>query len=112
MKKNVLAILFVGLVSFGAFAQDSDRPSREKPTPEKIAEQQTNRIKEQVGLTDDQYDALYALNLDKAKKEEAERVAYQTQLESILSAEQLEKLKTSKPDRPQRGDGNRPSRKS
>jgi protein CpxP len=117
MKKNALMILLAGLVSFGAMAQDKKdgrKRGGEKPTPEKVAEWKTNRVKETVGLNDDQYKKLYAVHLDEAKKNEAiraerskaikaERDAYKSKLEGILSPDQLNKLSEKKPQR-SRGD--------
>jgi protein CpxP len=116
MKKNALMILLVGLVSFGAMAQDNKdgrKRGGEKPTPEKVAEWKTKRVKETVGLNDDQYKKLYAVHLDEAKKNEAiraerskaikaERAAYKVKLESVLTPEQIKKLES---ERPQRGRG-------
>lgn len=119
MKKNALMILLAGLVSFGAFAQDKKEGNRrggERPTPEKMAEWRTKKVKETVGLNDDQYKKLYAINLDEAKKNQAkmeerrktmkaERTAYNAKLETVLTPEQLKKLNESKSDKSHKGKG-------
>ncbi len=119
MKKNALMILLTALVSFGALAQDKKEGHKrngEKPTPEKMAEWRTKRVKETVGLNDEQYKKLYAINLDEAKKNhekmeerrkalKAERTAYKAKLETILTPEQLKKLEDSKGERTHRNKG-------
>lgn len=119
MKKNALMILLAGLVSLGAFAQDKkENPRRggERPTPEKMAEWRTKKVKETVGLSDDQYKKLYAINLDEAKKNQAkmeerrkamqaERATYKAKLETVLTPEQLKKLDESKGNRTQQRKG-------
>ncbi len=119
MKKNALMILLAGLISFGAFAQDRKENRKrggEKPTPEKRAEWQTNNMKEKVGLNDDQYKKLYAINLEEAKKNEKkaverrenfkkERAELNKKYASVLTPDQLKKLEESKAHKPHRGKG-------
>lgn len=107
MKKNALMILAAGLISFGTFAQDK-KPNRhrgnsERPTPEKIAEQRTNRLKEKVNLNDEQYKKLYAIHLEDTKKQAEERkeahkrhkAELNKKYASVLSKEQLQTLETA-----------------
>jgi len=111
MKKNALMFVLAGLVSFGAFAQDK-RPVRngERPTPEKIAEQRTSRMKETLGLNDDQYKKMYDINLSEARKHQAlaaerrekmkvERAELKKKYAAVLTPEQLKKLEESKGQR-------------
>ncbi len=115
MKKNALMIVLAGLVSFGAFAQDkkTGRPVRngEKPTPETIAERRTAHMKEKLGLNDDQYKKMYAINLSEARKHQAlaaerrekvkaERADLKKKYAEVLSPEQLKKLEERKGERP------------
>ncbi|MBX2951646.1 MAG: hypothetical protein KF870_04010 [Leadbetterella sp.] len=105
MKKNALMIILAGLVSFGAWAQDkkAERPSRERPTPEKIAERRTTYMKERLALSDDQYKKMYDINLSEARKQQAlaaerrekmkaERAELKKQYAAVLTPEQLKKL--------------------
>ena len=119
MRKNALMILLAGLVSFGALAQDKKEHSRrggEKPNPEKMAEWRTNKVKESVGLNDDQYKKLYAINLDEAKKNQAkmeerrnamkaERTAYKAKLATVLTPEQIKKLEDGKGEKSHKAKG-------
>lgn len=114
MKKNALMIVLAGLVSFGAFAQDKKtaRPARggERPTPEKIAERRTSHMKEKLGLNDDQYKKMYAINLSEARKHQAlaearrekmkaERAELKKKYAAVLTPEQLKKLEERKGER-------------
>ncbi|MCD8538439.1 MAG: DUF4890 domain-containing protein [Leadbetterella sp.] len=108
MKKNALMIALIGLVSFGAFAQD--KKTWEKPTPEKIAERRTGHMKEKLGLNDEQYKKLYDIHLSEARKHEAlaaerrekmkaERAELKKKYAAVLTPEQLKKLEERKGQR-------------
>lgn len=105
MKRSIIALLFLVTISAGAFAQDR-RGGGEKMSPEKRAEMQTKRMTEQLGLNDDQQKKVLALNIERTKKSQemgqAEasqrkeiREAYVKELNTILTAEQQEKLKNA-----------------
>jgi len=75
--------------------------------PEKRAEVQTNRMTEQLGLTDDQRKQVLALNLERTKKMEELRKSvmdgqratmrnYESSLKEVLTTEQQEKLKANR----------------
>ena len=56
-------------------AQEQEQLPREVPSPEKAARKMTDRMKEELQLTDKQYDKLYKLNL----KEQQEHFATMTE---------------------------------
>ena len=63
--------LLCGLVCTQAQEQEKKQLPREVPSPEKAARKMTDRMKEELQLTDKQYDKLYKLNL----KEQQEHFA-------------------------------------
>ena len=63
--------LLFGLVCTQAQEQEKKQLPREVPSPEKAARKMTDRMKEELRLTDKQYDKLYKLNL----KEQQEHFA-------------------------------------
>lgn len=114
--KKIGLILMAGLVSFGAMAQGNAKEKWEKHTPEKMAEFRTDRMKDRLGLTDEQYKKVYDIHLEEAKTREAkmaerkvehdkkvteQRAAMQerratanAKYADVLTAEQMEKLNT------------------
>jgi len=67
--------LLFGLVCTQAQEQEKKQLPREVPSPEKAARKMTDRMKEELQLTDKQYDKLYKLNL----KEQQEHFATMTE---------------------------------
>ena len=63
--------LLCGLVCMQAQEQEKKQLPREVPSPEKAARKMTDRMKEELQLTDKQYDKLYKLSL----KEQQEHFA-------------------------------------
>ena len=95
----LIALLFISL---GSFAQ---------ATPEERATNQTNRMKTELNLTDDQYTKVYDINLgiiikndgvkastfsEEVKKEvlQSNQQARKAMLKDVLTAAQYEKLET------------------
>ena len=95
----LIALLFISL---GSFAQ---------ATPEERATNQTNRMKTELNLTDDQYTKVYDINLgiimkndgvkastfsEEVKKEvlQSNQQARKSMLKDVLTAAQYEKLET------------------
>ena len=70
--------LLCGLVCTQAQEQEKKQLPREVPSPEKAARKMTDRMKEELQLTDKQYDKLYKLNL----KEQQEHFATMTEREN------------------------------
>lgn len=79
--------LLCGLVCTQAQEQEKKQLPREVPSPEKAARKMTDRMKEELQLTDKQYDKLYKLNL----KEQQEHFATMTEEEaaSVLQWEDV-----------------------
>lgn len=87
MKKIGFALLAV-LVSMGAFAQGNAKQKWEKPSPEKVAEFRTNRMKDQLGLTDQQYKKVYEINLAEAKANEAKMAEHRAERQKKMADKQ------------------------
>nr|HPZ88940.1 hypothetical protein [Flavihumibacter sp.] len=66
MKNVVIALCFI-LVAGAASAQDNDRAHK---SAEERAKAQSDKMKTELALTDDQYTKIYDLNLKYAKKNE------------------------------------------
>lgn len=109
MKKSIVTLALV-VISLTAFAQRGG-------TPEERAENQTKRMTKSLGLSEEQQKKVLALNVAQAKSREennnadrekmkAAREAYQKELATILTPEQLEKLKAQQEEmRRNRGGG-------
>ena len=122
MKNTALVALLISGVVFSAAAQE--RGHRTPKTAAEIAQLRTDRMTEQLTLTEDQQQKVYALNLENAEKMTAERdartarmkemrkaraakmkerrakiKASQERLNEILTAEQRETLKQQHADR-------------
>jgi periplasmic protein CpxP/Spy len=110
MKKVLLAMMMMMAVSAGTFAQ-SNRGAN--ATPEQRAENQTQRMTEQLGLTDQQQKQVYALNLSRSQHMEAMRQdrmdmrgyqeTYRKELMTILTPEQQQKYQGMQRDMRPRG---------
>ncbi|TFV95963.1 DUF4890 domain-containing protein [Algoriphagus kandeliae] len=120
MKKILFSAGLVFLLSMGAFAQRG--PQREMPDPETRAKMMTDRMAEQLGLSEEQKAKILAINLENAKKRQAEAEARKAEAEarreqakaqeeeikSILTEEQRQKWEELKEARRERGPrGNR-----
>ncbi|WP_026956275.1 Spy/CpxP family protein refolding chaperone [Algoriphagus vanfongensis] len=70
MKKWMLTTALLVFVELGAFAQGPR--SKDRPDPETRAKMMTDRMAEQLGLNEDQKAKILAINLEYAKKREAE----------------------------------------
>jgi Spy/CpxP family protein refolding chaperone len=108
MKQAILAVLFFVTISVGAHAQGRGGQG-ERMSSEKRAEMQTQRMKEQLGLTDEQQKKVLALHVERNKKFETAsredeskrkemREAYVKDLNAILTPEQQVKLKEIQKD--------------
>jgi periplasmic protein CpxP/Spy len=128
MKKGILiSLLFAGL-SFGAFAQDTKTANKQRPpherktqgdrfTAEERAEIYAKRMQKSLGLTDEQYKKVLAINIEQAKQKEsfrearkvemqanrekmkAEHEAISKKYESVLTPDQMKKLKEQQDQR-------------
>ena len=68
--KKLLLIAMLSSIGFAAMAQKGGQ--RGSSTPEERAERMTNRMAEELSLSDDQKQKIYQINLDHAKKRQAE----------------------------------------
>lgn len=134
MKNAVLVTLLISGIAFSAIAQEHG--PRTSKNAEEIAKMRTDRLTEQLTLTEDQQKAVYALSLENAKKMQAayeeraarstemrnarvakmeerraEMKASQERLNEILTEEQREVLKQQQADRAEKMKTMRDARK-
>ncbi|MGY6742823.1 MAG: DUF4890 domain-containing protein [Cecembia sp.] len=118
--KKILLIALMFAFSLGVYAQREGGP-REMPSPEQRAERMTNRMAEQLELSEEQKNKVYEINLKNAQSRQAEmearraeaeqrRQSRQTQMQSqiqeveaVLSPEQIEKWSEVRETNRQRG---------
>ena len=98
MKKLLLIIAAFCFLNLSAEAQQ-ERKTRERMTPEKVAERLTERMTKELDLSEEQKKEVYALHLESASKRaeemkaqrekmRANRIAQQEKFEAILNPEQ------------------------
>lgn len=80
MKKLMIASCLLVMISLSIFAQQGK--SVEKPNMEERAKQMTEKIVTELELTESQKNQVLAINLDYAKKKEAEMEARKAAMES------------------------------
>ena len=123
MKKNLLLIVCLFVVSMAVSAQQGQRGQGQRATPEEMANRTTEWMKTELKLTAQQVTSVTATNLEIAKEQaklrenangdfssmreasqklEEKRVAA---FEKILTKEQLESYKKLAAERQQRGPG-------
>lgn len=101
MKKSIYLSLFALLFSVASFAQETSNEQtneRKAPTVEEIAKRRADRLRNELLLGNDQYDKVYKLCLQKAKKDKArqeemkaEREAFNKDMKGILNEAQSER---------------------
>lgn len=101
MKKRIFAVMMAVCMMIGtsAFAQQhGSGESKQKATPEQVAQRRTEHMKKMVDLTDAQAKQIYNLNLETAKNKSADkeqmivnRKAKMEKIKSILTPEQYSK---------------------
>lgn len=100
MKKKIFAAVTALCLMAGTsvFAQQQNKPDapKERPTAEQMAQRKTDRMTEQLKLTEAQAKQVYAINLAQIKemiaqreKMEAARKAEAEKMKSILTTEQF-----------------------
>lgn len=116
MKRLMIALaLFLGVQAVSNAQEVHDRKGQHRNmTPEQRAEKQTERMQQDLQLTDAQKKAVYELNLQSAKEMKAARTEgaeankekfkamheqRDARLNAILSADQLKKYETIKAER-------------
>lgn len=117
MKKKIFAAVTALCLMAGTsvFAQQQNKPDapKERPTAEQMAQRKTDRMTEQLKLTEAQAKQVYAINLAQIKemiaqreKMEAARKAEAEKMKSILTTEQFVQWSQMQAPRPgQRGHG-------
>ncbi len=90
MKNVALITLLISGIAFSAIAQD--RGARSTKSAEEIAQMRTDRLTEQLTLTKDQQQAVYALSLENASKMQAEHK------ERAKRADEMRKARTAMMD--------------
>ncbi|GHB46316.1 hypothetical protein GCM10008106_29080 [Mongoliitalea lutea] len=79
---KLLLIATMLLISFAGFAQRGPGPNQ---NPEERAKRMTERMSEQLALTAEQQEAVYAINLENATKRQAEFEARREEREQMRS---------------------------
>ena len=102
MKKTFYLSLIALLFSVASFAQESNSnepEERKAPTVEEIAKRRADRLRNELLLGNDQYDKVYKLCLQKAKKDKArqeemkaEKEAFNKDMKGILNEAQSERF--------------------
>lgn len=120
MKKWMIAGALLTMISVGAFAQQ--RGGGERPTPEQRATRTTEKMTEKLNLIDVQKKQILDINLEYAKKREAEMVARKaemvakkvdmkeqdTKIQNVLTLEQREQWIQLKEERKEHWKKERP----
>ena len=101
MKKSIYLSLIALLFSVASFAQEAnnnEQKERKAPTVEEIAKHRADRLRNELLLGNDQYDKVYKLCLQKAKKDKArqeqmkaEQEAFNKDMKGILNEAQSER---------------------
>ncbi len=102
MKRFILIATFFSFLAICAEAQN-ERRSINRMTPEKIAERTTERMAEELKLSEDQKNEVYALQLERAtrnleemktqrERRKAAHLEEQKKLDAILTPEQKAQL--------------------
>jgi len=106
---SLAVIILLSVFSLQAFSQSTDKPVKQKKTPEQKAERYAKKMQEKLALTNDQYNSVYNVFLDGMKQRESlkgmDKEARRTemkkimdngkaQMKTILSADQFSKLET------------------
>ena len=102
MRKSIYLSLIALLFSVASFAQEASNEQtneRKAPTVEEIAKRRADRLRNELLLGNDQYDKVYKLCLQKAKKDkarqeemQAEREAFNKDMKGILNEAQSERF--------------------
>lgn len=116
---KVLKLFFVAFTLLFAFssisnAQTDDKPMKLKKTPEQFAEKKAKKIQEKLGLSADQYSQIYTILYNSAMDRQSrsnmskdDRKVYKQQLnsqiEGVLTAEQLSQWQKYKSDHKGKG---------
>ena len=102
MRKSIylsFIALFFSVASFAQEASNEQTNERKAPTVEEIAKRRADRLRNELLLGNDQYDKVYKLCLQKAKKDkarqeemQAEKEAFNKNMKGILNEAQSERF--------------------
>jgi protein CpxP len=95
MKKLIMIAAIFTMTYVGAFAQrgqDSRKGGQQKEmqTPEQRAEKMTTKMTEELGLSEDQKQKIYQINLENAQKRQAQREVMQEEQKAKRAAMQAQ----------------------
>ncbi|MBK9334205.1 MAG: hypothetical protein IPM96_17800 [Ignavibacteria bacterium] len=124
IKVKALVLMILAFLTFSAVSysqDDSKQYSGKNKTPEEFAKKRTDRLNQELSLSEDQYKKVYDLMLTKASERKANKEKYKNlekterkelkkqsrenfmkQMQGILTQEQiskLEKMKANKKDK-------------
>lgn len=89
--KNALFLMFLGLAAPASLlAQQPAAPYVREISPEEQAKMATNRMSKELNLSQQQYDAVYAANLERIKSTESAR----TQLKAAKEAMRKQRIES------------------
>ena len=91
MKKLIIASGLMVMISLSTFAQQGK--GGEKPNPEERAKQMTERLATELELNEAQKNQVLAINMEYAKKREAEMEAMKAEMEARKKAQQEHEAK-------------------
>jgi|PlaIllAssembly_1097288.scaffolds.fasta_scaffold1106179_1 periplasmic protein CpxP/Spy len=91
MKKLIIASSLMVMISLSTFAQQGK--GGEKPNPEERAKQMTERLATELELNEAQKNQVLAINMEYAKKREAEMEAMKAEMEARKKAQQEHEAK-------------------
>ncbi|MDI1325171.1 MAG: DUF4890 domain-containing protein [Algoriphagus sp.] len=91
MKKLIIASGLMVMISLSTFAQQGK--GGEKPNPEERAKQMTERLATELELNDAQKNQVLAINMEYAKKREAEKEAMKAEMEARKKEQQEHEAK-------------------
>jgi Spy/CpxP family protein refolding chaperone len=91
MKKLIMIAAIFTMTFAGAFAQRGQGSQQKEPmTPEQRAEKMTMKMTEELGLSEDQKQKIYQINLENAQKREAQRAAMEEERKANRSEMQAQ----------------------
>lgn len=109
MKTKLFASLVFTFALFliaGQSAYSQGKPREERPSPEQMAKRMTDKLDEELDLTDTQYDKVYSIIADYAEshtRESFDRDELNEKIKPALTAEQVLKLEDVLKDMPPPG---------
>ena len=96
MKKNIFAVamtlgLILGMSASAQPAKPRNRKAMERPTVEQMARMKTDRMKEQLALSDAQAEQIYVYNLEQARQAAARYEAFKAKQKVVQEQREAER---------------------